>query len=559
MRSIPTAAVLATTLLALPVRAADLFADVTGASGIDWVHVIGAKGEKLLPETMCGGAGWIDYDGDGRLDLYLVNGHGNSRLADANGVETNRLYRNEGGGHFRDVTAAAGVGDRGYGFGCAVGDIDNDGDSDLYVTNFGRNVLYRNEGNGTFSDITEAAGVACPLWSASAAFLDVNGDGFLDLYVTNYLIYDIRREKACFGNAQKTASYCHPNLYDGAPDSLYINRGDGSFADVSKAAGVAIASRATAKGLGVLPTDFDRDGDMDILVANDSVANFLWRNLGNGRFEDAALETGLALDSEGKPEACMGIDGADVNSDGWQDYYVTNFSQETDTLYSSDGAGYWEDGTIRAGLSSATYTPLGFGMRFLDFDLDGDQDIYTARGHILDDVEIRNPGQTFAQKDQLFENDGKGRFAECSASGGPYFATRHVGRAAATADFDDDGDLDFLIVQLGERPTLLESRARDDLGRHWIGFALRGAGRVSRDAYGARVEVTTQRGTVVHEVRSSASYLSANDSRVLIGLGGSTASIPRVRVVWPDGSVEVFGNLAVDRYHELHHGAGTRE
>ncbi|MEM7233193.1 MAG: VCBS repeat-containing protein, partial [Planctomycetota bacterium] len=351
-------------------RSEDVYLDVTGRSGIQVTHVNGAKGQRLLPETMIGGAGWIDYDGDGRLDLYIVQGHDNPRAPNRPGSHANVLYRNRGDGSFEDVTKKAGVGDRRYGAGLAVGDYDNDGDQDLYVTNVGDNVLYRNNGDGTFTDVTEESGLKCPIWSASAAFFDFDADGLLDLYVANYVYYDAATQKACRG-AGGIPSYCHPNKFIGAPDSLYRNLGNGKFEDVTKSSGVGVSGKILSKGLGILTTDFDLDGDIDILVANDSVPNFLWRNLGDGKFEDAALEAGVSLNVNGDSEACMGVDGADINGDGWMDYFMTNFSRETDTLYMSDEDGFFLDGTHRRGLGKSTYLPLGFGTRFVDFDLDG--------------------------------------------------------------------------------------------------------------------------------------------------------------------------------------------
>ena len=533
--------------------AAETFSDVTERAGITGVHQNGARGEKLLLETINGGAGWLDYDGDGHLDVYLVQGLADAGQADTPGETTNRLLRNRGDGTFEDVTHLAGVGDRHFGAGLAVGDIDNDGDTDLYVTNYDRNTLYRNDGDGTFTDITEAAGVECRYWSSSAAFVDVNGDGLLDLYVANYLIYDPRLHPGCTGNTRKILAYCHPNKYDGAPDSLFINRGGDRFEDISRKTGIAVSGRILSKGLGVLPTDYDGDGDMDIIVANDSVPNFLWRNLGDGRFEDAALEAGLALNTSGQSEACMGIDGGDVNGDGRQDYFLTNFSEETDSLFLGEGDGFFDDATLRSGLAQPTFLPLGFGTRLFDVDLDGDLDIYVARGHILDNVEQLQPGSklSYAQTDQLFTNDGKGHFTDVSASSGSWFRTALVGRALATADHDSDGDLDLLVVNSGQRYALLENHSADDGTRHWIGVELRGSGPCSRDAFGSRVRFHTPGGTVEMETRAAQRYMASNDPRLLIGLGTRKPTAVKVEVRWADGLLESFEGLEADRYHRL--------
>ncbi len=537
-------------------RGADVFVDVSKTVGLNVRHVNGARGAKLLPETINGGAGWLDYDGDGHLDLYLVQGHGDSTRAYAPGDTGNRLFRNTGKGRFVDVTDQAGVGDRNYGSALAVGDIDNDGDTDLYVTNFGRNVLYINNGDGTFSDGTAASGTGTPFWSSSACFADINGDGLLDLYVANYLLYDSRVHKACSSSQRRTPSYCHPNKYDGAPDSLYLNRGGGRFEDISRTAGVAVRGRILSKGLGVLPTDFDSDGDIDFLVANDSVPNFLWRNLGGGKFEDAALEAGVALNTTGSPEACMGVDGGDVNGDGLQDYFLTNFSEETDTLFFGEGDGFFDDNTLRSGLGKPTFDPLGFGTRLFDYDLDGDLDIYVTRGHILDNLEALHPGTRlrYAQPDHLFQNDGKGRFTDVSESSGSWFKKKLVGRAVATADYDSDGDLDLFIVNSGQECALLENRA--ERKGSWIGIRLQGTPPCSRDAVGSLITLKTGGGVRRVEVRSAQSYMAAGDPRVILSLDKGTAKAPPVEVRWSDGLRELFNNLQAERYHLLIRGKG---
>ncbi len=537
-------------------RGEDVFVDVSKTVGLNVRHVNGARGAKLLPETINGGAGWFDYDGDGHLDLYLVQGHGDSTRAYAPGDTGNRLFRNTGKGRFVDVTDLAGVGDRNYGSALAVGDIDNDGDTDLYVTNFGRNVLYINNGNGTFSDGTAASGTGTPFWSSSACFADINGDGLLDLYVANYLLYDSRVHKACSSSQKQTPSYCHPNKYDGAPDSLYLNRGGGRFEDISRAAGIAVRGRILSKGLGVLPTDFDSDGDIDFLVANDSVPNFLWRNLGGGKFEDAALEAGVALNTTGSPEACMGVDGGDVNGDGLQDYFLTNFSEETDTLFFGEGDGFFDDNTLRSGLGKPTFDPLGFGTRLFDYDLDGDLDIYVTRGHILDNLETLHPGTRlrYAQPDHLFQNDGKGRFTDVSESSGSWFKKKLVGRAVATADYDSDGDLDLFIVNSGQECALLENRA--ERKGSWIGIRLQGTPPCSRDAAGSLITLKTGAGVRRVEVRSTQSYMAAGDSRVILSLDKGATKAPPVEVRWSDGLRELFNNLQAERYHLLVRGKG---
>ncbi len=543
-----------------PARGADILVDRTDASGIRFQLTTGAAaGLKHLYETMIGGAGWLDYDGDGLLDLYLVQGHDDSARAFAAGRQGDVLYRNLGDGTFRDVTESAGVGDRHYGGGLAIGDIDNDGDVDLYVTNYGPNVLYLNDGDGTFTDATATSGAIASLWSMSAAFADINGDGLLDLYVTGYLYYDPGAHKACTGNPKKIPGYCHPHKFDGAPDSLFVNLGGGRFEDVSRTAGVAVSGRILSKGLGVLPTDYDRDGRVDFFIANDSVPNFLWRNLGGNRFEDVALEAGVALNAGGQATACMGIDGGDVNGDGLIDYFVTNFSEETDTLYLSGGDGFYEDATARAGLAEITYLPLGFGTRLFDFDLDGDLDIYIARGHIMDNVEELHPGSrvTYKQSDQLLENDGTGTFRDISLEAGSWFKVKAVGRAAAFADYDNDGDIDIFVVNADRPSVLLENRCPP--AGPWVGIECEGNGPSSRSAYGAYVElkVSGRPQPVPLEIRTAASYLAANDHRQVIGVGkGGAPEWALVR--WPDGLTERFSSLEGNRYNRLVRGRGEK-
>ncbi|MEC7774860.1 MAG: CRTAC1 family protein, partial [Planctomycetota bacterium] len=375
-------------------------------------------------------------------------------------------------------------------------------------------------------------------------------------YVANYLLYDSRVHKACSSSRKQTPSYCHPNKYDGAPDSLYLNRGGGRFEDISRAAGIAVRGRILSKGLGVLPTDFDSDGDIDFLVANDSVPNFLWRNLGGGKFEDAALEAGVALNTTGSPEACMGVDGGDVNGDGLQDYFLTNFSEETDTLFFGEGDGFFDDNTLRSGLGKPTFDPLGFGTRLFDYDLDGDLDIYVTRGHILDNLETLHPGTRlrYAQPDHLFQNDGKGRFTDVSESSGSWFKKKLVGRAVATVDYDSDGDLDLFIVNSGQECALLENRA--ERKGSWIGIRLQGTPPCSRDATGSLITLKTGAGVRRVEVRSTQSYMAAGDSRVTLSLDKGATKAPPVEVRWSDGLRERFNNLQAERYHLLVRGKG---
>lgn len=538
--------------------AGDVFVDVSRERGIDFTGINGATGKKYLVETMTGGAAWLDYDGDGYLDLFLVQGHHHPELAldGPGGTDEpgDRLYRNVEGKRFEDVTQRAQVGDRGYGMGAAAGDYDADGHPDLYVTNYGRNTLYRNRGDGTFEDVTPRAGVGCGDWSASALWADLDGDGQLDLYVATYLAYDTRKDAACQATdprtSQKLPSYCHPHHFEGVADHLFRNLGDGQFREVTREGGLGGARGwLEGKSLGVVASDFDGDGDLDLFVANDSVQNNLWRNLGGLRFEDAALELGFALDAEGVPQAGMGIDRGDVDGDGLEDIYVTNFSRETDTLYMNLG-GNFLDGTVERGLARATYLPLAFGARFLDFDLDGDLDLYVANGHILDNAEQLHPGEgiTYAQPDLLFENDGHGKFKDVSAAAGAWFRRALVGRAVAECDYDNDGDPDLLVTNVGGPAVLLENRAGN--GKSWIGIDLRPAR--GKTAQGARVELLREGAPpLVRFVGSDGSYLASNDPRVRFALAqGSTTA--RIRITWPGSrSPVIHEGLSAGRYHRI--------
>lgn len=537
--------------------AAEALVDVSRERGVDFSNINGATGKKYLVETMLAGAAWLDFDSDGWLDLYLVQGHRQPALAldGPGGADEpgNVLLRNIAGKRFENVTARAGVGDRGYGMGAAVGDHDGDGHPDLYVTNYGRNVLYRNRGDGTFEDVTARAGVVCGGWSTSAAWADLDGDGRLDLYVTTYLVYDTRRHGACSasepGKLEKLPAYCHPHHFEGAPDVVFRNRGDGSFEDMSRQSGIARSHGwLEGKGLGVVISDVDLDGDLDVLVANDSVQNTLWRNLGGFRFEDAALEMGFALNAEGVAQAGMGIDRGDIDGDGFEDIYVTNFSRETDTLFVQQG-GVFLDLTIERGLARPTYLPLAFGTRLFDFDLDADLDIYVANGHILDNAERLNPGEgiTYAQPDFLFENDGRGYFKDASRTAGAWFQRALVGRAVAEADYDNDGDPDLLVTHVAGPAVLLENRAGN--GKTWIGVELRPVAGTTLP--GTRVEVDDGKSRSIRVAGTDGSYLSSHDPRLRFGLRAGTASVT-VRVTWPGAKTpQVHADLAAGKYHVL--------
>jgi enediyne biosynthesis protein E4 len=526
------------------------FVDVTAAAKIDFVHKSGASPEKYMPETFGSGVAWIDYDNDGFPDLFFVNG--------APGA-SNALYHNNRDGTFTDVTERAGVagtgsglppdlsagalakaGARVYKTGVAVGDFDNDGYLDLYVTAFGPNTLYRNNHDGTFSDVTSAAGVAGPgtEWSTSAGFFDYDHDGYLDLYVVTYLDYRLDDNPYCGLAKEGYRMYCHPTMFDGVADHLFHNNGNGTFTDVSRQAGIA---NPAGKGLGVTFCDFDRDGKTDIYVANDTVRNFLYRNNGDGTFTDVAYRAGVGYGADGKPQAGMGTDCADVDGNGFPDLFVTNFSEELDTLYQNRGDGIFEDVSVKAGLGSS-FIPLGFGTKLFDADNDGDLDIYVTNGHVIDNVKLYRPHLTYAQKDLLYENLG-GRFRDISARGGAALQIPRVGRGLAVADFDNDGNLDVVISNLNQRPVLL--RNQGVRAGNWI--MIRAKGKKSNSfGLGATVTVETSEGRQVREINNVASYLSSNDIRLHVGLGAAKI-IQRIEVVWPSGTRQVLKDVPVNQ------------
>jgi hypothetical protein len=535
--------------------AAPYFTDVTAQSGISFRHVHGGSGTKYIAETMGSGVCWFDADGDGRPDLFLVNGASLPGFKAA-APPRDALYRNNGDGTFTDITARSGIhdpgarpGETGYGMGCAAGDVDNDGDADLYVTNFGPNVLYRNNGDGTFTDVTARAGVGDPRWGASCAFADYDADGWLDLYVANYLDFTVEKNVFCGSWKRGRPSYCHPDAYAAAPHVLYRNRGDGTFEDATQKAGVR---RTDGKGMGVVWGDYDGDGDVDLYVANDSTPNFLFMNSGDGTFRDATLTGGAAFSEEGKTQAGMGTDAGDYDGDGDLDLFVTNLDMEYNALYRNTGRGTFEDFSFPSGVAEPSMRDVGFGARFFDFDNDADLDIFVGNGHILDDIEDYNDVLSYQQPSQLLENVG-GRYRDATAAAGPAVQARGVVRGVAMADYDADGDLDVALSESNRPARLLRNERGQDSS--WLEIDLAGT-RSNRDGIGARVTLLALGRRQIQEVRSGTSYCSQHELRLHFGLGGA-GSYDGIEIRWPSGLAERFPGGAARRVIRLEEGKGS--
>ena len=504
-----------------------------------------------MVETMAGGGGFFDLDNDGWLDLYLVQGAALPGFTAPTPL-TDRIYRNVGplnaGARnrgigetrpaFEDVTAEVGAG-TGYGMGVCFADVDNDGFTDVYVTGFGPDRLLSNQG-GQLIDVTEAAGIDNPHWAASCAFADYDRDGCLDLYVVNYVDFRLDNHRRCTQDGLEM--YCHPDVYNGVPDVLYRNRCDSggpSFEDVTAGAGVRNDDPRESKGLGVVWTDFDDDGDADLYVANDSTRNFLYRNEGRGAdgtvtFRDVGVTSGTAFNDQGLTEAGMGTDAGDVDGDGRTDLFVANLDFETNTLYRNQGRGLFFDSTAQASLAVPSMNRVGFGVNLFDVDNDGDLDLFVANGHIIDNIHELKASLTYGQRDQLFLGDGGGRFELAGESAGAHFRRTLVSRASAVGDIDNDSDLDLLVINCNQAAVLLENHIGEQQSALILKLESRYGG---RDAIGARVTVTTRRGTQVDEVRSGSSYLSQGDLRLHFGLGRET-SVERIEIRWPEGDVQ---------------------
>ena len=519
------------------------FVDVTQEAGIHWKHVDGRSGQKYFMETLGSGAAFFDYDADGDPDLYFVNGAPLPGYVSQE-IPTNCLYRNNGDGTFTDVTKKAGVGDTGYGHGCAVGDYNNDGQLDLYVTNYSTNRLYRNNGDGTFTEVAESAGVTEPRWSTSCAFADYDRDGNLDLYVVNYIVFDINENPWCGLREKGIRAYCEPDNFIAQSDTLYRNNGDGTFTDVTKTAGIY---NTTGKGLGVVWADYNNDGAADIYVANDSTENFFYRNNGDGTFEEVGFMVGVALSENGAAENGMGTTFGDWNNDGWFDLTVTNYAQQTNTLYHNDADGFFTDATTTTKTAQRTYPYLGWATAFIDYDNDGYQDLFVANGHLHENLAELGQEGTYGQRNLLFRNNSNGTFTEISETLGPGMKLADVSRGATFADYDLDGDIDIVVTNSNTAPRLL--RNDGDNRKNWLQIRLT-ATNGSTDAIGARVKITTGTLTQTREVRSGDGYLSQQDLTLHFGIGDSE-QVDSIEVQWQSGAKQLIGSVPANQVLSL--------
>ena len=520
------------------------FSDVTQAFGIDFQHENSATSNKYLIETMGGGVALLDYDNDGRLDIFFTNGAKiddpmpSGKMPDKSDRKFwNRLYHQNADGTFTDVTEKAGLTgaqQNYYAMGVAVGDYDNDGFEDIYVTGYGGNTLYHNNGNGTFTDVTKTAGVAAGGWSASAGFFDYDNDGKLDIFVTRYLDWSFKTNRYCGEQKPGYRAYCHPDNYDGVTNILYHNNGDGTFTDVSQKAGIANPS---GKGLGVTFADYDGDGFTDIFVANDSVQCFLYHNNGNGTFSEVGLLAGVGYNEDGKAFAGMGADFSDFDNDGRPDVVVTDLSNERYMLFRNNGDGTFRDVTNASGVGAATLAFSGWSTHLFDFDNDGWKDIFVAQGHVMDTIQLTSPNLKYMQPPLLLRNEG-GHFKRVIL--GPAFQTEWAGRGAAFGDIDNDGDIDVVMSNVGQKATVL----RNDGGNrnNWLGITTIGK-KSNRDGIGSRVKVVSASGlTQYFTVNTAVGYQSVSDKRLIVGLGAdSTAKLVEIR--WPSGIVQRLENV----------------
>ncbi len=513
--------------------ASPIFRDATESSGIDFVHSNGATGQKNYYEAIGSGLCLLDADGDGKLDVFLVTS-----------VGSNELFKNLGGLRFRDVTKGSGIANCGYGMGAYAADVDNDGDADLLVTSFGPERFFLNDGRGVFKDATKSSGIGDPLWSCGATFFDANRDGLLDLYVVNYVHVERPDTVECHFGGGALRMYCPPRRYPREESVFYQNRGGGRFENATAKAGLA---GFAARGLGVAASDYDQDDWIDLCVANDQDPTWLFKNRGDGTFEEIGMIAGISHSENGKALSGMGVAAGDYDNNGWTDFFITNYVNEPNSLFKNEGGGFFLDVSATSRLGPTSLPAVGWGTEFFDFDLDGWDDLLIANGHTESDAERVDPTSTYKQAGYLYRNKGDGTFEEVAAKEAPALVVPRAGRGAAFGDLDDDGDTDVVILNQNDRALVLENTGKS--GHHWIGFRTRGT-KSNRDGVGARVEVVAKGLRRTREVHAGGSYLSGNDPRILVGLG-ARASVDSVDIRWPSGLREVRRGLAVDRYHLL--------
>jgi enediyne biosynthesis protein E4 len=518
-------------------------------SGITWRHVNGRSPDYYLPETTGAGCAFFDYDNDGWMDVYLVNS-GRCDFYEPNPPLKNALYHNNRDGTFTDVTDKAGVAGGGYGMGAAVGDYDGDGFPDLYVTQYGRSILYHNNGNGTFTDVTEKAGVAAPGWASSAVWFDYDNDGRLDLFACRFVDFNKSANKFCGNEQTKQRYYCLPSVYPPSRSWLFHNNGDGTFSDVTESSGIG---KVLGKAWGVVATDINNDGWMDLFVANDKEPNFFFLNQGKGKFAEIGLSASVAYSEDGRARSGMGVDAADYDQDGWQDLVVTNVDQEMYSLYHNTHDETFTDKASAFGIGSVTRLMSGWGVKFFDYDNDGNSDLFIANGHPDDHVEEYTHGVTYEEPLLLFRNTEKG-FENVSAKAGAVFRQKFAARGMAVGDFNNDGAVDVLIAVNNGSPLLL--RNTNAQGNHWLGVRLVGK-RSNPDAVGARITWYAQDLKRTRFKTGGGSYLASHDPREVLGIGKRT-KIDRLEVRWPQPSdkVETFTKLPLDRYITIVEGKG---